>query len=108
MAGSPGAGRPPEGIETVIGPFTNEFKIITATSDNYHWRPDSEPAAEVVVRAHPDNTGRCWVNVWDQPSDTDGWPLNPNEWVKLTIYDLYNLRILIETSGDKVILAKSV
>jgi hypothetical protein len=95
------------GVLLTTEPYITDFIMVAAGAANAYWRSESQPTHQVVVRAHPDNSGRVWVNVRDEPSSSDGWPLDPNEWIKLTIFDMHDLRVLIETSGDKVIIARS-
>lgn len=95
------------GVILAVEPYVTDFKTITASSASYLWRGKQTEAIQAVVRAHPDNTGRVWVNIRAEPSSSDGWPLAPNEWVKVTILNMFDLRVLIVTDGDKVIVGRS-
>lgn len=95
------------GVILTVEPPVTDFKMVTSTAANELWRGEHGPAIQVLVRAHPDNSGRVWVNLRQVPSSSDGWPLDANDWVKVTIRDMYHLRLLIVTSGDKVIIARS-
>jgi len=90
-------------IETV-NPLAQKFENILANITNYVWQGVNTKCSEVVVRAHPDNTGRVWVNIYAAAAADVGWPLDKNEYITLTITNLSHLHIKILTDTEKVIL----
>lgn len=95
------------GVQLSVEPYFTDFKVITSTGANQLWRGEPQPAIQAVIRAHPDNAGRVWVNVVSLPSSSKGWPLDVNDWIKLTVLDMHNLRALIVSSGDAIIVGRS-
>ena len=92
------------GVILSVEPYLTGFQIVTADSSNYYWQGRPEKVTQIVVRSHPDNAGRVWLSIRDKPSSTDSWPLDANDWIKLTILNLRHLRLLIVTDTDKVII----
>lgn len=77
---------------------------ILADETNYTWSGYDTPTSEVIVKAHPDNTGRVWVNVGDVAAADIGYPLDAGEWVKLSINNLAALHLFIAVDTEKAII----
>ena len=65
------------------------------------------PCTEVLVMAHPDNTGLVWVRPDVTASTANAWPLADGEVVSFTLDNLKQLNMLIVAAGEKVIVAYS-
>lgn len=93
----------PSGILQVVNPLAKEFANILSNTTNYLWQGDDIKCSEVVVRAHPDNSGRVWVNVYAAAAADTGWPLDANEHVVLTLTNLSHLHVKIIATAEKVV-----
>ncbi len=80
------------GIDTHTSSGANEVKTYS-----------NIPTTEVMVRGHPGNTGKVWVNIGVTPTASNGWPLGATDSITLSIGNLSKLQVLIVTSGEKVI-----
>jgi len=60
---------------------------------------------EVMVTAHPDNTGLIWVRPDKVATVDNAWPLAANGTVGFTLDNLKQLNMLIVVAGEKVIVA---
>lgn len=92
------------GILQTINPLLQGFINITGVGANYNYQDADVYCTEVVVRAHPDNTGRVWVNAYAPAAADTGWPLDAGEYVPLTVLNLSHVHLLIVVDGEKVIL----
>lgn len=93
-----------QGKLQVVNPLAALFVNISATEGNFLWQGSEIKTSEVVVRAHPDNSGRVWVNVFAAAAADTGWPLDANEHITLTLNSLSHLHLKIITNAEKVIL----
>jgi len=93
-----------EGKLQVVNPLAALFVNISATAGNFLWQGDDIKCSEIIVRAHPDNSGRVWVNVFAAAAADTGWPLDANEHIPLTLNNLSQLHLKIINTGEKVIL----
>jgi len=87
-----------------VNPLAAEFVNIPATEANFIWQGDNIKCTEVVVRAHPDNADRVWVNIFAAAAADTGWPLDKNEYVTLTVNNLEHIHLKIIANNEKVIL----
>lgn len=92
----------PTGILQTVNPLAQKFANLLADEANYVWQGDDIKCSEIVVRAHPDNSGRVWVNVYAAAAADTGWPLDGNEHIVLTLTNLSHLHIKIIANGEKV------
>lgn len=95
----------PTGILPTVNPTIQAFVNITGSGANYTWQGSDIKCTEVIVRAHPDNAGRVWVNVYGAAGADSGWPLDGNEYVPITVSNLNQIHLKIVADGEKVILA---
>ena len=93
-----------QGKLQVVNPLAALFVNIPATAGNFLWQGDTIPCSEVVVRAHPDNADRVWVNIFAAAAADTGWPLDKNEYVTLTVNNLEHIHLKIIANNEKVIL----
>lgn len=92
------------GMLQTVNPLALGFINYSGSSPNDDWVGDDIKCSEVVIRAHPDNSNRCWVNLFDTASSSDGWPLDANEHITLTINNLKHLNVRIQTAPDAIII----
>ena len=91
----------------VLAVASNRIKGVynhTATGPNEAHTPTSIKCSEVIVRAGLNNTGLIWVKPDEAAGVDDGYPLASGEVWQFTIDDISNVRSLIVTSGDKLII----
>ena len=58
---------------------------------------------EVMIMAHPDNTGNIWVRPDLTATVNNAWPLAAGEIIGFTLDNLKQLNMLIVVAGEKVI-----
>jgi len=92
------------GMLQVVNPLSLKFQNILANIPNYVWQGTNVKCSEVVVRGHPDNGGRIWVNVFAAAAADVGWPLDSNEYITLTLTNLSYLHLKIITNTEKAII----
>lgn len=66
------------------------------------------PTSEVMILANAGNTGDVWINIGAAAAVDTGWPLDAGDVVILSINNLRDLQMRIITSGDKVIIIRTV
>lgn len=66
------------------------------------------PTTEVMVMAHPSNSGDVWVNLDAAAAVDTGWYLDAGDYVQLSIDNMSRLRLNTTTIGDKVIILRTV
>lgn len=68
----------------------------------------SQPTTEVMIMANPNNSGDVWVNVGAAAAIDTGWVLDAGDILNLSINSMSDLQLHIITSGDKVIIIRTV
>lgn len=68
----------------------------------------SIPTTEVMIIANPANGGDVWVNVSAAAAVDAGWPLDAGDIVNFSINNMSELKLHVVTSGDKVIIIRTV
>ncbi len=94
----------PTGILRVAGARVASISNILADQDSYTWNGSNVKSSEVLIKAHPDNTGRVWANVDNAASANNGYPLDAGDYVKFSITNLTNLYLFIATDTEKAII----
>ena len=94
----------PTGILQVASARVEAILNILSNATNYTWQGTDIKTSEVLIKAHPDNSGRVWVNVDTAASDNTGYPLNSGDFVRFTINNLNNLHLLIAVDTEKAII----
>jgi len=92
------------GTQYVTGPRVKDIANVLADQINYLWQGTDIPIGEVLVKAHPDNTDRIWVNVDEAAAADSGYPLDAGEFIILTLSNLNNLHLKIIADTEKAIL----
>lgn len=89
----------------IFGAKIQDVKHYTGSGANNTKQGSNDPCAEIMCMAHPDNTGRVWVRTGTTATVNNAWPLNAGEEINFNVANLDELRMLIETSGEKLIVA---
>lgn len=95
----------PRGMLQVVNPRIIGFINVGGLDAGGVYDGLDTPCSEVVVRAHPDNSGRVWVNVFNAAAADTGWALDKNEYIPLTLTNMLQLHLLIVSAGEGVIIA---
>jgi len=98
----------PSGVLFVCSPQVKDIIHVTAVGANYTYQGDNVECSEILVLAHPDNTGRVWVKPNVTATTANAWPLAAGDVVGLGITNLNMLNLLIVTDTEKVIIAYSM
>jgi len=93
----------PTGMLQTVNPLAKKFINILAVGAGFVWDGPDIKCSEVLIRGHPDNAGRAWVNVYAAADANVGWPLDTNEHIIMTLTNLSFLHIKIMTHDEKVI-----
>jgi hypothetical protein len=93
----------PSGMLCVTSPQVKDIYYITANADNYAYQGENIECSEVMVIAHPNNTGRIWVKAHALALTTNSIPLDKKESFSFTITNLNMLNLLIATDTEKAI-----
>jgi len=93
----------PSGMLCVTSPQVKDIYHVTANDDNYAYQGENIGCSEVMVIAHPDNTGRIWVKAHALALTTNSIPLDKKELFSFTITNLNMLNLLIATDTEKAI-----
>ena len=96
------------GMLYVTSPPLKDVFHVTATTGAYAYRGTDTPCSEVMVMAHPDNTGRVWAKSNDTALTDTAIPLAAGDVVSISITNLNQLFLLIATNGEKAIIAYSL
>jgi len=98
----------PSGVLFVTSPQLKDIIHVAATSGSFAYQGSNIECSEVLVLAHPDNTGRVWVRTNTAAAVTNALPLDKGDSIVLGITNLNMLRLLIVTNGEKAIVAYSL
>ena len=93
----------PSGVLYVTSPRVKGIANVLADQASYTWQGGDIPISEVLVRSHPDNSGRVWVNVGAAAAANTGYPLDSGEWVNFAINNLHTLHLFIASDTEKAI-----
>lgn len=93
----------PTGILQTVNPLAQKFANLLSDTTNYLWQGDDIKCSEITIRAHPDNSGRVWVNVYAVAAADIGWPLDANEYIVLTLTNLSHLHVKIISTAEKAL-----
>lgn len=66
------------------------------------------PTTEVLIMANPNNGHNVWVNVGAAAGDDTGWVLQAGDILNISINNMRELKLFVVTSGDKVIIIRTV
>ena len=78
---------------------------ITAAAPNTPVVGTNLPVTSVLLKAHPDNTGRIWVRTRGTATANNAWPLEAGEGINLSMDCYSQASALIVTTGDTLIVA---
>ncbi|MBA7538866.1 hypothetical protein ES705_31143 [subsurface metagenome] len=72
------------------------------------WQGSSIACSEVMVMGHPANGDTIWVRPHKIATTGNAWPLLKYDVVSFTITNLSMLHILIETAGERAVIAYTI
>jgi len=67
-----------------------------------------QPTTEIMIMAHPTNTGDVWVNLDTVAAVDTGWYLDAGDYVVISINNMSRLNLHVVTTGDKVAILRTV
>ena len=94
----------PTGTLSVASARVKGIANVLADQASYTWQGTDIKISEVLIKAHPDNNSRVWVNVDTAAAANTGYPLEAGDYVKFTINNLRNLHLFIAANTEKVII----
>lgn len=92
----------------VTSPVAKAITNKVSTGDNESVTFSDIPTTEVLVMANANNTGDVWVNIDVAAAVDTGWPLAAGDILNISLNNLQSLRLFLTTSGDKVIILRTV
>ena len=95
----------PSGALFVVSPQVKDIIHVVGVGANYAYNGDNIECSEVMIMAHPANTGTIWVKPHALATTDNGWPLDKKEVLGLGITNLNMLTLLIVVDGEKAIIA---
>lgn len=95
------------GVLFVAAPRVKDILNLLADQTTYNWQGDNIETCDVLIRAHPNNNDRVWVNIDEAAAPDTGYPLDGGEWVNWTVSNLKNLHVHIVTDTEKAIVVYS-
>lgn len=96
------------GALQTIAPIAKAVVNVTGSGANDDITFADEVTSEVMIMANASNTGDIWINIGAAAAVDTGWPLDAAEVVILSINNMQELQARIITSGDKLIIIKTV
>lgn len=87
-----------------VADITN--RASTGATEDMTWA--AQPTTEIMIMAHPTNTGDLWVNLDAAAAVDTGWYLDAGDYVQFSINDMKRLNIHVVTSGDKIAIIRTV
>jgi hypothetical protein len=98
----------PSGIMYTASPRLTDVLHWTAAGANEPRQGDNIMATEVICESHPDNTGRIWVRTRIAAASNNAFPLDKGDVIGFSVENLSELRALIVTAGDTLIVGYSL
>lgn len=87
------------------GAVLQNIEHFTGSGANDTQQGSSAVCTELLVMAHPDNTGKVWVRASMVATVNNAWPLAAGEILSFNVDNLSELQMLIVVSGEKLIVA---
>jgi len=81
-------------------------KVTTGAGENITF--GDTPTTEIIIYANPNNTGDVWCNLSAAAAADTGWLLQAGDSLQISLNNLKDLRLHVVTSGDKVIILRTV
>ena len=91
----------PLGVVRVCDGRAKGVLNITADQAAYILTPDDIPTSEIMIKAHPDNSGLVVVNIGIAASLTAGFWLEAGESMEFSVNNLNALRLYVELDTEK-------
>lgn len=96
------------GVLYTTSPRIKDVLHFASTGANETFNCGEIPCSEVVVIAHPDNTGLIWVRPYKTASASNAIPLEAKESQSFTVDNLNQVNVKIIVSGEAVIVVYSI
>lgn len=96
------------GVFNVTSARIKDTVHFTGVGANDTQTGDNVSCSEVLVMAHPDNTGIVWIRPDKTATVDNAWPLAAWDVKKFSIDNLSELNMLFVTDGDKAIVSYTI
>lgn len=93
----------PSGVLYVASARVKGIVNALLTVPDYKLQGGDVKTSEVLIRAHPDNTGRIWVNIGAEAEENVGYPLDAGDWVKFSVNNLHTIYLLGSATATRAI-----
>ncbi len=94
-------------LHTVTPPLAG-ITNVASSGANEDVTFSEQATTEIIVMANKSNSGDVWVNLDALAVVDTGWPLDAGDNVQFSINNMQRLNLLIVTSGDKVVILRTV
>ncbi len=91
-----------------VTPQISKIQNKASTGGNEDITYTAESTTEIMVMAHPTNSGDIWVNLDAAGAVDTGWYLDAGDYVQFSLNNIDRLHTFLVTSGDKVIVLQTV
>lgn len=96
------------GALQTIAPIAKAIVNVTGSGGNDDITFSDEVTGEIMIMANSSNAGDIWVNIGASAAVDTGWPLDAGDNVIFSLNNMQELQARIVTSGDKLIIIKTV
>jgi hypothetical protein len=97
----------PSGMLYVTNPPLFDVLHVAAVGAAYAYQGNDLPCSEVMIMAHPDNTGRVWVRTNATATVNNAIPLDKGDFIVVSCTNMNQLNLLIAVDTEKAIIAYS-
>lgn len=91
-----------------IAPAISGITNVASTGASEDVTFSNLPTSEIIVMSNKNNSGDVWVNVFASAAVDTGWLLDAGDNVQFSINNMQGLKLHIVSSGDKVIILRTV
>ena len=96
------------GVLNVASARIKDVLHYTGSGANDTQHGDNMPCTEVIVIAHPDNTGKVWARTDKVATINNAVPLDKKDRVGFSVNNLSELQMLFVVDGEKAIVMYSI
>jgi len=98
----------PSGSLNAQSPLAAAFINKASTGATEDVTFSDQATSEVMIMSNKNNSGDVWVNIGAVAAVDTGWLLDAGESVQFSLNNMLELNLHIVTSGDKVIILRTV
>ena len=98
----------PSGSLNAHSPLADAFINKASTGATEDVTFTDQATSEVMIMANASNSGDVWVNIGAAAAVDTGWPLDAGDAIRFSLNNMLELNLHIITSGDKVIILRTV